>query len=126
MLRSVGLMVVVFATGLALAGCGGPLQWEVTAENQSDGPCSFFVTLGSDGNGHANVESESHANVENVGQGETLALISGNTNTVVKSVKVMRGDEEQSLTPNTELPIGKRFAIVVRPDGRVETSVSDR
>jgi hypothetical protein len=34
--------------------------------------------------------------------------------------------DEQILTPKAELPVGKRYAILVGVDGEVETSVSDR
>lgn len=119
MLRFVGLLIVIFATILELPGCGDrSSHWEVTAKNQSDGPCSFFVTLGSDGN--------TLANVENVGKGETLPMIVGSTTTVVQTVKVVRGEEKQTLTPKTELPVGKRFAIIVDADGKVRTAVTDR
>jgi hypothetical protein len=104
---------------LALPGCGSsPRQWEVTVENQSDGPCSFFVILGADGN--------SHAQVEGVAPGESVSLIVGDGKTWVQSVKVVRGTDEQMLAPKAELPVGKRYAIVVNADGKLETSISDR
>jgi hypothetical protein len=110
---------VITAIALALSGCGNrPLQWEVTAENKSDVPCSFFVTLGPDGT--------SDAKVEGVTKGEAVSLIVGDSKTVVQSVKVVHGRDEQTLTPKAELPVGKRYAIVVGADGQVETSVSDR
>lgn len=118
MLRSIRLLIVVLMS-LALTGCGGTsAEWLVTAENQSDVPCSFFITLGSN--------AKTETNVENVEKGKTLPLIAGDTKTVVQSVKVVRGDKEETLTPKTELPIGKRFAIIVKADGKVETSVTDR
>lgn len=120
MLRSVSQMLAISTLlALALPGCGSGLrQWEVTAENKSDQPCSFFVTLGADGS--------SNANVEDVAKGKAVSLIAGDSKTVVQSVKVVRGKDEQTLTPNAELSVGKRYAVVVSADGKVETSVSDR
>ena len=86
--------------------------------NKSDVPCSFFVALGADGG--------SKAKVEEVSKGESISLIVGDSNTVVQSVMVVRDKDDQTQTPKAELPVGKRYAIVVNADGKVETSVSDR
>jgi hypothetical protein len=119
MLRSACLVpalpVLVLMT---LPGCGrSQRQWEVTVENQAEAPCSFFVTLGADGGG---------AQVEDVAKGEAITLIVGNTPTVVQTVRVVRGREEQTLSPKVELPVGKRYAVVVGADGTVKASASDR
>ena len=104
---------------LALPGCGnGRHPWEITLENRSDVPCSVFVTLGADGN--------SNAKVENFEKGKTIILISGNSSTIVQSIKVVRGKDEQTLTPKARLEVFKRYAIVVGADGKVETSISDK
>ena len=120
MLRTVSpFLVFSISLLLALPGCGsGRAQWEVTVENKGDVPCSFFVTLGADGN--------SNAKVEGVAKGKATTLIVGDVKTVVQSIKVVREKAEQSLTPKVELPVGERYAIVVGVDGKVETSVSDR
>jgi hypothetical protein len=88
-------------------------------QNKSDSPCSFFVTMG-DGRGGGN-----KASVADVAQCEATSLIVGPGETMVLTVKVVRGEEEESLTPNTKLGPGKRYAIVVEEDGKVVTSVVD-
>jgi hypothetical protein len=120
MSRSVSRSFAVSAVFLvALPGCSrSPRQWEITVENRSDRPCSFFVTLGAGGN--------SGAKVEDVAKGKALTLIVGDTRTVVQTVRVVCGKDEQSLTPNVELPVAKRYVIVVGAGGKVETSVLDR
>lgn len=120
MLRHVLLLLALFTPVLLVVqGCSSnPRQWEVTVENKSDVPCSCFVTLGEDGN--------SKAKVEDVAKGKAVSLIAGDSPTVVQSIKVVRGKDEQTLAPKAELPVGKRYAIVVTADGKVETSVSDK
>jgi hypothetical protein len=104
---------------LLMLGCSsGQQQWEVSAENKSDAPCSFFVTLGPNGG--------STANVENVKKGEVIPLIAGNLDTVVQTVKVVRGTEEQSLTPKINLPTGRRYAIVLDAQGKLSGSMMER
>ena len=61
-----------------------------------------------------------------VAQCKATSLIVGPGETMVLTVKVVRGEEEEALTPNTKLIPGKRFAIVVEEDGKVTTSVEDR
>jgi hypothetical protein len=115
----VSLLLAVFALVLvALPGCNSSQrQWEITVENKSDVPCSFFITLGAD---------SGNVKVEDVAKGKTLSLIVGDKKTVVDSVRVVRGKDEQTLTPKVELPVGNRYSIVVGADGKVEGSVSDR
>ena len=96
----------------------GQQQWEVTVENKSDRPCSFFVSLGTNG--------DNNVKVEHVAQGESISLITGISNTVVRTVKVVRGDDEQTLAPNMALPVGKKYAIKVEADGKLDASVSAR
>jgi hypothetical protein len=114
------LFLAVFASILlALPGCsGGKQQWEITVENKSDEPCSFFVIASADGN--------LKANVEKIAKGQAVSLTTGYGDTVVQSVKVVRGKDEQTVTPKADLPAGKRYAIVVTADGKVETSIADR
>lgn len=120
MLRSACLILVVSTLqALVLLGCSSSQrQWEITVENKSDVPCSFFVTLGADGG--------SKSKVEDVSKGEAISLIVGDSNTVVQSVIVVRDKDDKTQIPKAELPVGKRYAIVVNADGKVETSVSDR
>jgi hypothetical protein len=99
------------------AGCGRPRQWQVTVENRGEVPCSFFVTLREDGS--------SQASVEDVAKGKPIPLIGGQGDTVVHTVKVVRGQDERVLKPNASLRSGKRYAIVVSENGEVETSITD-
>ncbi len=109
---------VTFSLFLVVPGCTGQREWEVTVENKGDVPCSFFVTMRADGS--------SKANVADVGKGKALKLIGGGGETVIKTVKVIRGKDEQVLTPDAKLVDGKRYAIVVDADGKVVTSVLDK
>ncbi len=101
-----------------LAGCqGSPArQWEIVAENQSDVPCTVAVDLGP-GNG---------ARVDALTKGKPHILLFGSTKLVIRSAKVVRGKEEQELKPDVEVPAGKRYFIVVAPDGKATASVVDR
>ena len=100
-----------------IPGCGSQEQWEITFENKSEVPCSIFVTMG---------DGSTTANVADVAKCEATSMIVGPGETIVLTVKVVRGEEEEVLTPNTKLIPGKRFAIVVEEDGKVVTSVVDR
>jgi len=105
---------------LFFSGCSSSQkQWEITVETKSDTPCSFFVTMTGSGGG-------SNAKVEDVAKGKPISLIVGDNKTTVQSVRVVRGKDEQTLTPNVELAVGKRYAIVVDADGKVATSTTDR
>lgn len=113
-------LVLLTTTLLFLSGCSSSQrQWEITVENKSDVPCSFFVTMTVPG-------GSSNAKVEDVAKGKQTTLIVGDAKTTVQSVRVVRGKDEETLTPNVELPVGKKYAIVVNADGKVETSTTDR
>ncbi|MDZ4685033.1 MAG: hypothetical protein SH850_08075 [Planctomycetaceae bacterium] len=102
---------------MAAAGCGSNRrQWEITVENKSSSPCSFFITLA----------GNSGEKVDDVAQGKPIALIAGVQPTVVETVRIVCGSDEQTLTPNVGLPIGKRYAVVVAVDGIAQGSLSDR
>lgn len=117
-IRSVALFLGVSAAFLVLQGCNRTQQqWEITVENKSDVPSSFFITLGA---GSGNVK------IEDVDKGKVHSLIVGDRNTVVESIRVVRGKDEQNLNPKAELPVGKRYAIVVGTNGKVEGSVLGR
>jgi hypothetical protein len=121
MLRSLWLLACVSVIGLvAVAGCkpAAPPQWEIAVENKSDVPCSFFVTLRTDGS--------SKANADGITKGQPVTLIGGSGDTVINTIKVVRGTDETALTPNAALPAGKRYLIVVEADGKVETSLVNR
>lgn len=119
MFARLGLLIAVSVPlFLIVPGCSGQREWEVTVENKGDVPCSFFVTMRADGSGKANVDD--------VAKGKAVKLIGGSGETIIKTVKVVRGKDEQVLTPDTKLVDGKRYAIVVDADGKVATSVVDK
>jgi hypothetical protein len=110
--------ILVLWTVVFLSGCSSShRQWEITVENKSDVPCSFFITMG---DGHSKAE------VEDVAKGKVVSLIVGDAKTTVQSVRVVRGKDEKTLNPNIDIPAGKRYAIVVNADGKVETAIADR
>jgi hypothetical protein len=53
--------------------------------------------------------------------GRRLATAGGSAETVVQTVKVVRGADEQIITPNQKVMGGKRFLIVIGANGKVET-----
>ena len=81
--------------------------------------CSFFIELGTDGN-------SSSVKVENVAKGKPITLIVGSSKTIVQSVRVVTDKAEETLKPKVELPVGKRYAISVGAEGKVEASAVDR
>jgi hypothetical protein len=120
MSRCLGLVfAVAVLLAVVLPGCGsGQREWEITVENQGKVPCSFFVTLGADGS--------SKANLDGVAKGKPVVLIAGSGDTIVHTIKVVCGSEQQTLMPDAKLASGKRYAIVVNMDGKVTTSVSGK
>jgi hypothetical protein len=112
------LFLFTAAVFVAMPGCSSQPEWEVTVENKGDVPCSFFVTMRADGS--------SKANVDDVAKGKVITLIGGIGETIVHTIKVVRGKDEQLLTPDAKLVNGKRYAIVVDADGKVATSVVDK
>src|SRR5438270_12756366 len=103
--RRLGFLFVFTASFFVVApGCSSQREWEVTVENKGDVPCSFFATMRADGSGKANVDD--------VAKGKAIKLIGGSGETVIKTVKVVRGKDEQVLTPDAKLTDGKRYAIV--------------
>lgn len=118
MSRCLAFLIIAGAGLLTVSGCSGTGQqmWEVTAENKGDVPCSIAITL--DGNNTVN----SKASVSDLTKGRAHSLIGGAGKTVVRTIKVTRGKAEQVLTPDAEILAGKRYAIVVGADGKVETS----
>jgi hypothetical protein len=64
--------------------------------------------------------------VEGVTKGERFSLVAGISQTVVRTIKVVCGKDEQTLAPNMALPVGNQYAIIVGSDGKLEASVSAR
>ena len=107
---------VLVAVLLAGSGCDRRAkQWEVEVENKGDTPCSFKVVMSGSG-------AKNDVGVDGITKGKPVSLIAGSGDTVVQSIKVVRGKDEQTLTPNLALPPGKRLRIVVGADGQVEMS----
>ena len=105
---------LVASLSLASAGCMSERKWEITVENKSESPCSVFFTLG---------DGSSTASMEDVAKGRTVPLIVGSNNTTVRTVKIVRGDDEQTLQPNAELLPDKRYALVVDAEGKVQATI---
>lgn len=124
MWRFVSQPVVLLGLLLAsIAGCGGSgRQWEVSVRNDSGVPASFFVTF--DG-GTTFAGGTSQADVANVAKGPPISAIVGNANTIVQTVRVVRGKDEQTLNPNMPLAAGNRCLIIVDADGKIDLSFAD-
>jgi hypothetical protein len=102
---------------LLVAGCGLPQrQWELSVKNDSPAPASFFVTLAA---------GASNAKIENVAAGSSVSILVGQTDTVLDSVRVLRGEDEKTLHPRLPLPVGRRCTISVAADGVVDVSIKD-
>lgn len=97
--------------------CAGTKSEAGTLENSAMRPCSFFFSLD---------VGRTSAKVADVAQGKPIILIMGDQPTVVATVRIISGSDEQNLIPNVRLPIGKRYAVVVGEDGKARGSVSDR
>ena len=66
------------------------------------------------------------ASVDSLEKGKTIVLLASKPKVVVHRVKVVRNKEEQIIKTDAEVPIGKRFLIVVAADGQVSTSLTDQ
>jgi hypothetical protein len=114
-------LALVVAAGLLVAqsGCrSGSQEWEITAENQSAVPCSIAITYGEDG--------RRNARVDELTKGKAHVLVAEKHPTIIRSVKVIHGKDEWLIKPDAELPLGKRYVIVVAADGKVLASVRDK
>lgn len=105
--------------GATFWGCGARSEWKIDVRNESAAPCSVRVELDYVNNSGKGT-SDAHANVK---AGETLTLISGTLVTTIRSIKVVRGEEEQTLTPAVAIKPGQRYRIVVPAKGPVDASV---
>lgn len=113
----VAVSVVLFS------GCGGGMsQWEITVENKGTSPCSVYVTMDYAGGG---AQGDSEAKVEGLAAGKKLSLIAGGDARTVRTVKVVRGTDEQELNPNVELISGRQYQIVVTADGKLDATLAD-
>ena len=110
---------------LCLLGCqkagepkAGESKWEIVAENQSDAPCAVSVDLGGG--------TFNDARVGDLAQGKRWVLLSAVPKVIVRSAKVVRNGQEQEVKPNVEVPVGKRYLILVTADGKLKTSMTDQ
>ncbi len=108
-------LVVVMIGALSLSGCGNSSQWEITVENTGTSPCSVYVTLGYAGGG---AQGTSKASIKGVGAGKQLSLLVGDSPRTIESIRIIRGDDEELIEPNTKIQRGGRFAIVVPAAGK--------
>jgi hypothetical protein len=119
MIRARFLAFCIAILTVPIPACSGQREWEITAENKADAACSIVVT-------HTIGGGNGNAKVDDLGKGKTIVLVGGSGETTVQTVKVVRGNEEQTITPNQKLIAGKRFVIVVGIDGKASTSLADR
>lgn len=110
---------------LGLIGCQkaeepkvGERKWEIVAENQSNVPCAVSVDLGGG--------TFNDARVDELSQGKRWVLLSAIPKVIVRSAKVVRNAQVQEVKPNVEVPIGKRYLILVTADGKLNTSMADQ
>lgn len=96
----------------ALTGCAGgdASKWDITVENQSDDPCSVFVTM---------LGGSSTASVEKLEKGKVHTMIAGSVETKVNQVKVIRLKDETEIKSEAKLGPGQRCAIVIDAKGHV-------
>ena len=113
--RVMGLLFVAVCLG---PGCGRQGEWEITVENKGVVPASILVTMGADGSGTAGVDE--------LPEGKTIKVNAGRGETVVRTVKVVLGKNEQLHKLNDKLRGGKRYAIIITAEGKVETSIWDK
>ncbi len=121
-------ITLIVAAVFSFAGCSGSPQWQITIENKGSSPCSIYVEMGyANANSQGGSQGSSRAYVEDMPAGYKSTLISGGLVETIKSVKLVRGEEEQVLQPNIEIRPGMRYAIVATADGKLESAFeSDR
>lgn len=105
---------------LVLAGCGEPVKWEITVENKNAAPCSVSVTLSHSG---PESQSNSEASVGDVKSLGKVVLLVGEQDQTIRTVKVVRGGEEELLEPNAALRAGQRYRIVIPETGKTTAAV---
>ena len=121
MLRMLRMSPCVAMFGLlCLLGCqkAGERKWEIVAENRSDAPCTISVDLGGG--------TFNGAQVDDLSQGKRWVLLSATPKVIVRSAKVVRKGQEEEVKPNIEVPVGKRYLILVTADGKLSTSIVDQ
>jgi len=113
--RVMGLLFVAVCLG---PGCGRQGEWEITVENRGVVPAYILVTTGAVGMYRGRVYDSP--------EGKTIKVSAGRGETVVRTVKVVLGKNEQLHKLNDKLRGGKRYAIIITAEGKVETSIWDK
>jgi hypothetical protein len=101
-------------------GCGSHTEWKIDVHNQGTAPCSVRVEMDSV---NRSGRGTSEAHVDKMNAGERLTLISGTLATTIRSIKVVRGEEEQALTPAVTIQPGQRYLIAVPAAGPVNVAL---
>lgn len=95
-----------------LAGCGKPAEWVISAENKGAAPCGLsLVTRGG-----------STASVDKLEPGRSHELISSKNATVLETIKVTRGKDVETVSPDFRLEPGRRYRIIIHADQQIEVS----
>jgi hypothetical protein len=114
-MRLFALSVVTWIIA-AQTGCGsGSSTWTMSVENRGDVPCSVEILYGDN--------AERSARVDQLAKGKEQTLVGESVPTPIRRVKVTRGDDVQELKPDTSVPLGKRYAIVVGEDGKASGEI---
>jgi len=77
------------------------------------------------GYANANSQGNSKAYVEDMSAGYKSTLISGQSVRTIRSVKFVRGEDEQLLEPNVEIHPGMRYVIVMPETGKVQATLEE-
>src|SRR5437667_9440544 len=97
-----------------MVGCHKPAdKWEIIAMNQSTAPCEISMDIG----------PGAGVNAPDLAGGERRLLLTGSTNLVIRTLKVVWSRKQQVFTPGVEVPLGKSYDIDVDTDGSVVTSI---
>jgi hypothetical protein len=106
--------------GATFRGCGSRTEWKIEVHNQSAAPCSVHVDME-----YVNRSGPgtSDAHVDKMSAGERLTLISGTLLTRIRSIKIVRGEDEQTFTPAVTIQSGQRCLIAVPAAGPVNVAL---
>ncbi len=99
--------VILVAT---LSGCSSsPEQWELTAQNKGDMPCSVVINYGTGGN-HS-------IRVDDLRKGKVQVLAAESLDQPIESVQVLREGNEREYQPDLQLVVGHRYSLVISATG---------
>jgi len=110
------LMTIAFiATGF-LTGCR-KAEWTIDVENKSKESCGIRVDFDYS---VPTGKGTSDASMKQLDSGKTIRLISGDRESTIRSVKVMRGDKETEFQPAAKINPGDQLRIIVPQEGPPE------